>query len=120
MSRSTSRKSLTPESLVSVLVPHISQQTLLLPTLHQQLGLPPSALESDLSALREALLKTVEDCVNNRKKEISQWDKRCENVELRCRRLENALGRRGASLADVKKLNVSGFSLIVLLIGVVA
>lgn len=111
MSRSTSRKSLTPESLVSVLVPHISQQTLLLPTLHQQLGLPPSALESDLSALREALLKTVEDCVNNRKKEILQWSERCENVEVRCRRLENALGRRGASLADVKKLNVSGFFL---------
>ncbi|KAG8816432.1 hypothetical protein FRC19_000363, partial [Serendipita sp. 401] len=54
-----SRKSLTPESLVSVLVPHITQQTLLLPTLHTQLGLPPSALESDLCALREALLKTL-------------------------------------------------------------
>lgn len=107
MSRSSSRKSLTPESLVSVLIPHISEQTLLLPDLHQQLGLPPSALESDLSALREALLKTVEDCVNNRKREIDQWNERCESVEARCRRLENALGRRAASLAELKRVNVS-------------
>ncbi|PVF98682.1 hypothetical protein CPB86DRAFT_814523 [Serendipita vermifera] len=106
MSRSSSRKSLTPESLVSVLVPHISQQTLLLPTLHAQLGLPPSALESDLADLREALLKTVEDCVSNRKKEITQWEAKCEGVEARCRRLENAMGRRAASLAELKKQTV--------------
>jgi Ase1/PRC1/MAP65 family protein len=111
MSRSSSRKSLTPESLVSVLVPHISQQTLLLPTLHAQLGLPPSALESDLTALREALLKTVEDCVNNRKKEITQWEAKCEGVEARCRRLENAMGRRAASLAELKKQTVNKFYL---------
>ncbi|KAG8796120.1 hypothetical protein FRC17_008028, partial [Serendipita sp. 399] len=101
-----SRKSLTPESLVSVLVPHITQQTLLLPTLHTQLGLPPSALESDLCALREALLKTVEECVETRKKEIVQWEEKCEGVELRCRRLENALGRRAVSLAELKKVEV--------------
>lgn len=106
MSRSTSRKSLSAESLVSVLVPHISQQTLLLPSLHAQLGLPPSALEADLSALREALLKTVEECVNTRKKEISDWSDRCDAVEARCRRLENAMGRRAASLVELKKVDV--------------
>jgi Ase1/PRC1/MAP65 family protein len=105
MSR-TSWKSLSPESLVSALIPHISQQTSLLPTLHQQLGLPPSALEADLSALREALLKTVEDCVESRRKEITDWAARCESVESRCKRLEAALGRRTGSIGEVKKQNV--------------
>lgn len=107
MSRSTGRSSLTPESLVSALLPHISKQTLLLPTLHAQLGLPPSALESDLSALREALLQTVETCVSNRQKEIDAWEEKCEIVERRCRRLETALGRRASSLGGVKKQTVS-------------
>ena len=106
MSRSSSRKSLTPESLVSVLIPHISQQTSLLPTLHAQLGLQPSALEADLTSLREALLKTVEDCVENRRKEINEWAARCESVESRCKRLETALGRRNGSIGEVKKQNV--------------
>jgi protein regulator of cytokinesis 1 len=107
MSRSAGRSSLTPESLVSVLLPHISKQTLLLPTLHTQLGLPPSALEADLSALREALLQTVENCVSNRQREIDAWEEKCENIERRCRRLENALGRRASSLGNAKKQTVS-------------
>lgn len=118
MSRSAGRSSLTPESLVSALLPHISKQTSLLPTFHTQLGLPPSALESDLSALREALLQTVEECVNNRRKEIDAWEERCEKVERRCRRLENALGRRASSLGNAKKQTVCEFIVFIIFMAV--
>lgn len=100
--------SLTPEAVVSALLPYLTLQTSKLPTLHAQLGLPASALQSDLLALRDALLKTVEDCVSTRQKEIQDWADRCDGVEDACSSLMKALGSHAknglmSSFGDLRK-----------------
>ncbi len=112
MATATSSSAITPETVVSTLLPHLTKQTSKLPTLHAQLGLPTSALESDLRALRDALLKTIEDCVHTRQKEIQDWADRCDGVEDACLRLSRALGAKAASFAEIKKQTVWHYAIL--------
>ncbi|KAJ7868841.1 microtubule associated protein-domain-containing protein [Mycena leptocephala] len=54
---------LTLTTLLNSLHTHLQSQTQLLPTLHAQLGLPPSALEDELKNLQQQLMRSAE-CVN--------------------------------------------------------
>ncbi|TFK70232.1 hypothetical protein BDN72DRAFT_888069 [Pluteus cervinus] len=94
-------------SLLNSLHTHLQNQTQLLPTLHAQLGLPPSAIEDDLKALERKLMVEVESSVNGRKKEVEQWMEKCEEVENACLQYTRALGGNtkatGSSLGELRK-----------------
>lgn len=108
---SAATPSITPESLVQELLPQITAQTAQLPTIHTQLGLASSALEQDLETLQKALLKTVEDVVHTRQREVQEWADRCDKLEDSCIRLSKALGPSaksvGATVGELRKQSVS-------------
>lgn len=108
---SAATPSITPESLVQELLPQITLQTAQLPTLHTQLGLASSALEQDLETLRKALIRTVEDVVHTRQKDVQEWADRCDMLEDSCVRLSKALGPSakslGATVGELRKQLVS-------------
>ncbi|KAF8273523.1 microtubule associated protein-domain-containing protein [Lactarius quietus] len=56
-------------SLLNSLHTHLQTQTQLLPTLHAQLGLPPTALADELASLQKALTRCVEDQISSRRKQ---------------------------------------------------
>lgn len=93
--------------LLNSLHTHLQTQTQLLPTLHLQLGLPSSALEDDLKALQEELVKGVEKQVEARRKEVEEWMGRCDVVERECVRYTKALGGNvkstGNSIGELRK-----------------
>lgn len=108
--RQTMSASITPQTVLEALLPHLTLQTSLLPTLHVQLGLPSSALEQDLATLREALVKTVDDCVHARTTEVQAWAEKCDGVEAACIALSKALGPGaksvGATVGELRKQSV--------------
>ncbi|KAI9511990.1 microtubule associated protein-domain-containing protein [Russula earlei] len=79
-------------SLLNSLHTHLQTQTQLLPTLHAQLGLPPTALADELSSLQKALTRCVEDQISSRKKQVHELEERCENLESECHGYSVALG----------------------------
>ena len=79
-------------SLLNSLHTHLQTQTQLLPTLHAQLGLPPTALADELSSLQKALTRCVEDQISSRMKQVHELEERCENLESECHSYSVALG----------------------------
>ena len=73
--------STTITSLLNSLQSHLQSHTQLLPTLHTQLGLPPTALADDLSTLEKQLTECVESQVNARREQVDEWMDRCSEVE---------------------------------------
>jgi len=94
-------------ALLNSLHTHLQTQTQLLPTLHAQLGLPPSALEEELKGLQKQLVKSVELQIDLRKKEVEQWMEKCEQLERGCVGYTKALGGNvksiGGSLGELRK-----------------
>jgi protein regulator of cytokinesis 1 len=97
-------------ALLNSLHTHLQTQTLLLPTLHSQLGLPPSTLEDDLRVLQEQLIKGVEGQVEARRKEVEEWMAKCDVVETECVRYSKALGPNfkstGESVGELRKESI--------------
>ncbi|KAK7050494.1 microtubule associated protein-domain-containing protein [Favolaschia claudopus] len=101
---------LTLTALLNTLHTHLQSQTQLLPTLHAQLGLPPSALEDELQNLQQQLMSSVEAQIDIRKKEVETWMEKCATVEAECVNYTKALGGNvkatGASLGELRKEKV--------------
>ena len=97
-------------SLLNSLHSHLQSQTQLLPTLHNQLGLPQTALADDLSALQKQLAECVEGQIDHRRKQVDEWMGRCDGVERECIRYSKALGGHvkatGGSVGEVRKEQV--------------
>ncbi|KAH7337979.1 microtubule associated protein-domain-containing protein [Rhizoctonia solani] len=89
--------SLTAETLLASLHEHLAFHTALLPQLHAQLGLPPTALATELQELRTVLADVVEERVERRKRDVAMWVEKCEELERRCKDYSTALG--GPSIA---------------------
>ncbi|CAE6441529.1 unnamed protein product [Rhizoctonia solani] len=89
--------SLTAETLLASLHEHLAFHTALLPQLHAQLGLPPTALATELQELRTVLADAVEERVERRKRDVAMWVGKCEELEQRCKDYSTALG--GPSIA---------------------
>ena len=102
--------STTITSLLNSLQSHLQSQTQLLPTLHTQLGLPPTALADDLSTLEKQLTECVESQVNARREQVDEWMDRCSEVENHCIRYGKALGNHvkatGSSVGEIRKEQV--------------
>ncbi|KAG8730219.1 hypothetical protein FRC11_007237 [Ceratobasidium sp. 423] len=84
--------SLTAETLLASLHEHLAFHTSLLPQLHAQLGLPPTALATELQELRTILADAVEERVERRKRDVAMWAEKCEELERRCKDYSTALG----------------------------
>ncbi|KAG8744287.1 hypothetical protein FRC10_010450 [Ceratobasidium sp. 414] len=84
--------SLTAETLLASLHEHLAFHTALLPQLHAQLGLPPTALATELEELRTVLADAVEARVERRRKDVAAWAERCEEVERKCKQYATAVG----------------------------
>ncbi|KAJ7100668.1 microtubule associated protein [Mycena belliarum] len=101
---------LTLTTLLNSLHTHLQSQTQLLPTLHGQLGLPPSALEDELKMLQEHLMRSVEAQIDLRRKEVECWMEKCESIEAACVNYAKALGGNvkatGSSLGELRKEKV--------------
>ena len=97
-------------SLLNSLHTHLQSQTQLLPALHAQLGLPPSALTDELTALQQQLTQCIESQIDLRRKQVDQWMERCAEVENQCIRYGNALGGHvkatGGSVGEIRKEQV--------------
>lgn len=94
-------------NLLDSLHTHLQTQTQLLPSLHSQLGLPPTALEDDLQTLQEELLKKVEKQVEARRRQVEDWMSKCDAMEKECVRYSKALGGNakstGTSVGELRK-----------------
>ncbi|KAF8554517.1 hypothetical protein OG21DRAFT_1508849 [Imleria badia] len=104
-----SSSSLALSSLLSTLHTHLNAQTQLLPQLHSQLGLPATALEDELDELQHNLTRAVELQIDVRKKQVEEWETKCEEVEIGCSRYARALGTNGkvaGSLSEIKSEKV--------------
>ncbi|KAF7369106.1 hypothetical protein MVEN_00237800 [Mycena venus] len=101
---------LTLTTLLNTLHTHLQSQTQLLPTLHAQLGLPPSALEDELKNLQQQLMRSVEAQIDVRRKEVESWMEKCESIEAECVNYAKALGGNvkatGSSLGELRKEKV--------------
>ena len=113
MSSSPSKTQETPltiPALLNALHTHLQTQTQLLPTLHAQLGLPPSAIADELQALQHHLTETVEAQVQKRRNEVDEWMKKCDELERECSRYSKALGGHiksiGATIGELRKQQV--------------
>ncbi|KAL6303787.1 microtubule associated protein-domain-containing protein, partial [Sparassis latifolia] len=97
-------------SLLNSLHTHLQSQTQLLPTLHAQLGLPPTALTDELAVLQQQLAQCVERQIDIRRRQVDEWTERCEAVEEGCRRYGRALGGHGkatgGSVSEIAKEQV--------------
>ena len=102
--------STTITSLLNSLHTHLQSQTQLLPTLHAQLGLPPTALHDELSALQQQLTQCIESQIDLRRKQVDEWMEKCSVVEEDCLRYGNALGSHlkssGPSVGEIRKEQV--------------
>ncbi|KAH9072969.1 microtubule associated protein-domain-containing protein [Lactarius deliciosus] len=85
-------------SLLNSLHTHLQTQTQLLPTLHAQLGLPPTALADELASLQKALTRCVEDQISSRRKQVLELEERCEILESECHSYSAALGSSAKGL----------------------
>ncbi|KIJ16234.1 hypothetical protein PAXINDRAFT_114030 [Paxillus involutus ATCC 200175] len=100
-----SSSSLTLSTLLSTLHTHLNAQTQLLPQLHAQLGLPATALEDELQELQHTLTRAVESQIDVRRKQVEEWEIKCDEVEMGCSRYSRALGTNAkvaGSLSDIK------------------
>jgi Ase1/PRC1/MAP65 family protein len=95
---------LTPGALLESLHFHLTSQTSLLPALHAQLGLPPSALQTELEQIRATLAEAVEAQIQKRQYEVSKWMDQCEEIEKECLDFVKALGTHAKSLPSVGEL----------------
>lgn len=106
----SSSSPLTLTTLLNSLHTFLQSQTQLLPTLHAQLGLPPSALEDELEALQQQLMRSVEAQIDLRRKEVDDWMHNCESVEAACMNYAKSLGGNvkatGSSLGELRKQTV--------------
>lgn len=97
-------------SLLNSLHTHLQSQTQLLPALHNQLGLPQTALADDLSNLQKQLTECVESQIETRRKQVDEWMGKCDNLERECLRYTKALGGHGkatgSSVGEVRKEQV--------------
>ncbi|KAG6865456.1 hypothetical protein C0991_002379 [Blastosporella zonata] len=104
----TPTTSITLTALLNSLHTHLQSQTQLLPTLHAQLGLPPTALEDELRDLQKQLMESVESQIELRRNEVDKWVERCEAVEVECLRYSKALGGNvkatGTSVGELRKV----------------
>ena len=102
--------STTITSLLNSLHTHLQSQTQLLPTLHAQLGLPPTALTDELTTLQQQLTQCIESQIDLRRKQVDEWMGRCAEVESQCIRYGNALGGHvkatGGSVGEIRKEQV--------------
>ncbi|TFY62235.1 hypothetical protein EVJ58_g3992 [Rhodofomes roseus] len=102
--------STTITSLLNSLHTHLQSQTQLLPTLHAQLGLPPTALTDELATLQHQLTECIESQIDLRRKQVDEWMKRCADIENQCIRYGNALGGHvkttGGSVGEIRKEQV--------------
>ncbi|KAH9829873.1 microtubule associated protein-domain-containing protein [Rhodofomes roseus] len=102
--------STTITSLLNSLHTHLQSQTQLLPTLHAQLGLPPTALTDELATLQHQLTECIESQIDLRRKQVDEWLKRCADIENHCIRYGNALGGHvkttGGSVGEIRKEQV--------------
>ncbi|KAG6833143.1 hypothetical protein H0H87_010857 [Tephrocybe sp. NHM501043] len=102
--------SLTLTALLNSLHTHLQTQTQLLPTLHAQLGLPPTSLEDELKELHQQLMQSVESQIELRRNEVDGWVQKCEAVEVQCLRYSKALGGNikatGSSVGELRKVLV--------------
>ncbi|KAI0646310.1 microtubule associated protein-domain-containing protein [Trametes meyenii] len=102
--------STTITSLLNSLHTHLQSQTQLLPTLHAQLGLPPTALHDELSALQQQLAQCIESQIDLRRKQVDEWMEKCSEVEEECLRYGRALGGHlkssGPSVGEIRKEQV--------------
>lgn len=100
----------TVESLLSSLQSHLNSQTPLIPVLHAQLGLPSTALTDDLSELHAALVDCVDRKIDERRKTVSEWMDKCEDLEGKCVKLSRALGSHvkvvATSVGEIRKQQV--------------
>ena len=87
-----------------------ASQTQLLPTLHAQLGLPPTALHDELSTLQQQLTQCIESQIDLRRKQVDGWMDKCALVEEECLRYGRALGGHlkssGTSVGEIRKEQV--------------
>ncbi|KAF9067284.1 microtubule associated protein-domain-containing protein [Rhodocollybia butyracea] len=94
-------------ALLNNLHTHLQTQTQLLPTLHAQLGLPPTALEDELKKLQNTLMEGVEIQIDSRRKEVEKWLEKCDAVEAECLKYAKALGGNikatGSSVGELRK-----------------
>lgn len=102
--------STTITSLLNSLHTHLQSQTQLLPTLHTQLGLSPTALADDLATLQQQLTQCVEARIDTRRKEVDEWMQKCGDIEEECIRYSKALGNHGkvtgGSVGEIRKEQV--------------
>ncbi|RPD65486.1 hypothetical protein L226DRAFT_456522 [Lentinus tigrinus ALCF2SS1-7] len=102
--------STTITSLLNSLHTHLQSQTQLLPTLHAQLGLPPTALHDELSTLQQQLTQCIESQIDLRRKQVDGWMEKCALVEEECLRYGRALGGHlkssGPSVGEIRKEQV--------------
>lgn len=98
---------MTLTALLNSLHTHLQLQTQLLPTLHLQLGLQPTALEDELKTLQQQLVHSVELQIDKRRKEVEHWLEKCDSIENECVRYSKALGGNikatGTSVAELRK-----------------
>jgi hypothetical protein len=97
-------------SLLNSLHTYLQSQTQLLPTLHAQLGLPPTALADELRTLEKHLMESVEGHIDRRRKEVDKWMQKCDAAENECLRYSKALGGNikatGSSVGELRKEQV--------------
>jgi Ase1/PRC1/MAP65 family protein len=104
----------TVDSLLSSLQSHLTSQTPLIPALHAQLGLPPTALTDELGELHMALVDCVDRKIDERRQEVTQWMNKCNFHENECVKLARALGTHAksvtGSVGELRKQQVGSSS----------
>ncbi|OCH93159.1 hypothetical protein OBBRIDRAFT_771990 [Obba rivulosa] len=94
-------------SLLNSLHTHLQSQTQILPTLHNQLGLPATALADELSTLQQRLTDCIEEQIDVRRRQVDEWFVKCNGVEGECIRYGKALGGNlkasGTSVGEIRK-----------------
>lgn len=102
--------STTITSLLNSLHTHLQSQTQLLPTLHAQLGLPPTALTDELNNLQQQLTQCIESQIDLRRKQVDEWMEQCADMEDQCIRYSKALGGHvkatSGSVGEIRKEQV--------------
>ncbi|KAF7324778.1 hypothetical protein MKEN_00519600 [Mycena kentingensis (nom. inval.)] len=79
-------------SLLDSLHSTLKTNTAILPTLYVQLGKPATALEDDLIAIQDQLVRCVEKHIAERSAEVDAWMEKCTVVEEQCLSYTRCLG----------------------------
>ncbi|KIJ49148.1 hypothetical protein M422DRAFT_161626 [Sphaerobolus stellatus SS14] len=87
------------DNLLSSLHSHLTTQTSLIPALHAQLGLPETALREEISQLHAALVATVDQKIDERRREVEEWMDKCAALESECLKYNKALGAHAKGIA---------------------